>query len=49
MVFDGALPSTDQLMQSIEAEGRIWARSGLIKGNAEFVLAGLVRWISGDE
>ena len=49
VVFDGELPSLHQLMRRVEAEGRTWARSGLIKANVDFVFAGLARWISGEE
>ena len=49
VVFDGASPSTGSLMQKIEAEGRIWSMTGLMKGNMDFVFAGLARWISGEE
>ena len=49
VVFDGASPSTGQLIKRIEEESRSWSMAGLFKGNVEPLFAGLARWTSGEE
>uniref|UniRef100_A0A8R7PG31 Uncharacterized protein n=1 Tax=Triticum urartu TaxID=4572 RepID=A0A8R7PG31_TRIUA len=44
IVFNGASPSTAQILGRIEREGRAWRQAGLLKGDLDGVFAGLARW-----
>ena len=47
-VFNGASPSTAQVLGRIEREGRAWRQAGLLKGDLDGVFAGLARWGLGE-
>lgn len=44
IVFDGATPSWLHVIARIVAEGRIWKRAGIFKGDVEALLVGVERW-----
>jgi hypothetical protein len=48
IVFNGASPSTVQVLRRIEREGRTWRQAGLLIGDLDGVFAGLVRWGFGE-
>ena len=49
IVFDGARPSIDQLLQRVRDEGVVWSSAGLLKGNVTSFFSRVERWVSGED
>ena len=47
IVFEGAPLSFRALTNRIDTEGRAWKQAGILKGDVEPILGGLVRWAEG--
>ena len=49
IVFDGASPSVERLMDRVKSECEVWTSAGLFKGKLEGFLGGLQRWMCREE
>ena len=49
IVFDGAQPSIEQLLQRVREEGVVWSSAGLLKGNVTPFFRRVERWVSGED
>lgn len=48
VVFDGASPSTRQVIKNIDREGRTWRAVGLLKGEMDFFFGGISTWVGSE-